>query len=1324
MDEEIIEQIKQEYGLDIYELLEDHNIEVGEGYVSYESLDDIDEFLSELVDQIGEDEAAKVVSGVEEFEERYTELFERAPFVSQGTEEGKTIREIAEEMPNDELTSAIDTQVIDDFYADFNSSDVLKNSPEQRMVHLYHIGVDTDTHKLRDIKLFRKAIDDFDRNISTGNKEAIDLESVKEYLDALLIDYAPEEKSEIKGEAGRYLLYKLLKSFNPPSADKIGEIIDDFEISVVDIPASYNRKAIINVLNQKALKEVNVEAGNTKYISRDGIVFNPEETELLIFPSNRGKTDYTIPPKVRFIEGEAYHAMSTLESIDVDPNNPFYSSIDGVLYDSNGVALFCYPSARKEKSYTFPKSVDHIYEDSLYGAESLEEITIGVTSGNRSSIGQMVFELKKQLPNIKVITLIPQSHKEILMTESDKLTPEEESDYSKYLTEFKLATKLIGSQEFDLVSACSYVKNIIKTFGEDEAAKILMPPQVLKKGTVEQLAPALKKQILESYEEKFHLKGTLPITTDIFKYLNGQMGKSKGKELFARINKVLEGDSGNKSFYEIIISTARDLNIDLDEENFKKVYDSIIQKEYRRNELSIKGAISTKIRSRHDVSLGHSGVILSLLEKIIRENYLEEGNVDSALNKLKSKFQEVNDDGTLVYQGILNNRLLIEEMLKELYIEAPSLIQNDTFKKVQKTKQIVGKSWILKLINGSNRIDLDNMTELDVNRLKKCIGTEASQTLAFDSDYELKPYYSQLRTYMALDAMHHEQLMTYEKAEMMFSSIPYLPSAKFNKWFMDNKEEIMQRSDVYSVIPEIHRLFESNIANDSITNTILNNGELGVDQVLEKYLTILGKGPNNIHDQLSYWAFQTGVYRDDHDIDEIERIFEVTKKRERSYIPSAESEKKVEKVTYRGRILRADDPLNLLLGNATQCCQKVGGVGENSMRHAAMEDTGRTFVVEEIDENGNSKIVAQSWVWRNNGVLCFDNIEITPSELSELKSGTYHTAIEKQKAILHLYKETAEKILEKDRKKFDKLLKEGKITQEQYDAFVLTMVTVGTGYNDLGYLKEAGLEGISFDEEDGPLFHLDKSFYNEKVNDGKAWIDSGMNHGKDGTQLILAGSMEEREKQDKKRDIKEIPLELMYKNSRELIKTKGVECNRVIDDIKSIEEKSYRSGQKIMQYAKNYKDIARQFSINPAEMQIIVSADKDWYMIFVEEHKQIYIADLAALGGRNSQSKDKKDAYFQSLEIMKSVYELMQRAAIQGKTVYLNATEDTSYPSILSMARKGVVKINSDNKRSWNYYSDIKMHDMELTVDLEKVTEQLDKVNRILAKRKESEWDR
>ena len=1055
MDEELIEQIKQEQGLDIYELLEDHHIEIGDGYLSYESMDDIDEFLRELVEELGEEEAAKVVVGVEELEERYTELFERVPFVSQGADEGKIIREISEELPSDEITSAIDVQGMDAAAEDLNPSDVFKNSPEQRKVHLYHIGVDTDTHKLRDIKLFRKAIDDFARSISTGNKEAIDLESVKEYLDALLIDYTPEERAEIKGEAGRYILNKLLKRKNLLSPDKIGEIIDDFEISVVDIPASYEGRIIIEVLNQKPLKAINVDPSNLSYFSRDGVVFNDDETELLIFPSNRGEKAYTIPRKVKFIENDAYFAMATLESIDVDPMNLFFSSINGVLYDHSGRDLNCYPSARKDKTYTLPLDTGYICEESFYGAESLEEITIQVTSKNKQTIGQMVSEIKKQLPNLKTITLLPQSQNEIITINNGEISPEERSKYLKYLAEFKLATKFIGSKDFNLISACNFTRNIIETFGYDEAARLLMPPKVLEKGDIVQLAPTLENKILESYEEKFHLKGTLPITTDIFKYLYGQMGKSQGKEFFGRINKALEEDSDNKSFYDIVISTARDLNIDLDEPSFKKVYDSIIQKEYRRNELSIKSVIAQKMRARYSVGLGHSGIVRGLIERVIRENYFEEGNFDSALDKLRSKFQEVNEDGSYTYQGIFGNRPLIEEMLKELYEENPSLIQSNTIQKLQNTKQVVGKGWIFKLLKGATQIDLDNMTAAEVEKIKKCLGPKASQTLAFDSDYELKPNYDHLRTYMALDAMHNEQLLTYEKAETMFGSIPPYPSEKFNKWFMDNKEEIMQRSDVYTLIIKIHHLFETDIANDMVTNTILNNGALDVDQVLEKYLTIISKSANFIHDHLTYWAFQTGIHREDHTMEEIERIFEVTKRRERSYIPSAESEKKDGKVTYRGRILRADDPLNILLGNATRCCQQVGLDGENSMRHAAMEDTGRTFVVEEIDENGNSKIVAQSWVWRNNGVLCFDNIEITPSEGDELKVSSNYSALEKQKAILNLYKETAEKILEKDRKKFDKLLEEGKISQEQYDALVLTLVTVGTGSNDLRIFRKS-----------------------------------------------------------------------------------------------------------------------------------------------------------------------------------------------------------------------------------------------------------------------------
>ena len=277
-----------------------------------------------------------------------------------------------------------------------------------------------------------------------------------------------------------------------------------------------------------------------------------------------------------------------------------------------------------------------------------------------------------------------------------------------------------------------------------------------------------------------------------------------------------------------------------------------------------------------------------------------------------------------------------------------------------------------------------------------------------------------------------------------------------------------------------------------------------------------------------------------------------------------------------------------------------------------------------------------------------------------------------------------------------------------------------------GILTNSNLEQVKREDEDGPMIHLPSEYYNQSPsqNRGKPWIDSGLKHGKDGAQLVLAGSTAERKKQDKTKDITEVPLDLMYKNQREVYKTKGEEANSVLDYIKEIEEKSYRKDQKVLQNLNNYKEVAQSYGINSDRLQVHTNADHDWYMIFEEREKDIYIADLAAIGGKHSEGEDKTNAYEQSLEIMESLFELMQKAAQENKTIYLNATEDTSYKSVLAMARDGIVTINYDSEKQWRDGSPIKMHDMNLTVDLEKVTKRLEKVKRTIARRKERDYDR
>ena len=67
---------------------------------------------------------------------------------------------------------------------------------------------------------------------------------------------------------------------------------------------------------------------------------------------------------------------------------------------------------------------------------------------------------------------------------------------------------------------------------------------------------------------------------------------------------------------------------------------------------------------------------------------------------------------------------------------------------------------------------------------------------------------------------------------------------------------------------------------------------------------------------------------------------------------------------------KTKDMLGLFVGNMTDCCQVFDGAGRTCLRNGYLDENQTFFVVEK-----KGKVVAQSWVWLNNGVLCFDSIE-------------------------------------------------------------------------------------------------------------------------------------------------------------------------------------------------------------------------------------------------------------------------------------------------------------------------------------------------------------
>ena len=91
-----------------------------------------------------------------------------------------------------------------------------------------------------------------------------------------------------------------------------------------------------------------------------------------------GLTSITIPKSVSIIGVSVYYPVflgcSSLSTINVDVDNPTYSSVDGVLFNKNKSVIICFPGA-KQTEYVIPKSVTTI-ASSAFSPCNLKSITI------------------------------------------------------------------------------------------------------------------------------------------------------------------------------------------------------------------------------------------------------------------------------------------------------------------------------------------------------------------------------------------------------------------------------------------------------------------------------------------------------------------------------------------------------------------------------------------------------------------------------------------------------------------------------------------------------------------------------------------------------------------------------------------------------------------------------------------------------------------------------------------------------------------------------------------------------------------------------------
>lgn len=170
------------------------------------------------------------------------------------------------------------------------------------------------------------------------------------------------------------------------------EYVLPYTLSKLILPSTYTGNlSRNNLICHKNQLDIEVAADNPVYSSVDGTLFNKDQTKLIQYTHSYEERNYVVPETVKDIDG-AFYCNSNLETLTisknveiidkdtynnnfdgngigcdlfispcravyVDEENPYFCSVDGVLYNKDMTMLVWYPPQKTGNSYTVPDSV-------------------------------------------------------------------------------------------------------------------------------------------------------------------------------------------------------------------------------------------------------------------------------------------------------------------------------------------------------------------------------------------------------------------------------------------------------------------------------------------------------------------------------------------------------------------------------------------------------------------------------------------------------------------------------------------------------------------------------------------------------------------------------------------------------------------------------------------------------------------------------------------------------------------------------------------------------------------------------------------------------
>ena len=983
-----------------------------------------------------------------------------------------------------------------------------------------------------------------------------------------------------------------------------------------------------------------------------------------------------------------------------------------------------------------PDSVVEIGEDAFKNCENLNNIIIS----DKALDKHLEFCIKMRIPMQK-----------IFKDYYDKI------EQIKAKAHFKLSSSNNEYNEDDM--NILYYK-MLHSIGIEEIEKIVEIPNLTSK-EIENYSLEKDEAFNILYDTKYEISGDFKIVLEILKKLDLSQQKIESNEkntvemrLFKSINQKLE-EGYEGTLADLISICVQEQNLEIEENWLEEI--SSFEKSINKAQIN---KILHEMNGKIGQALGESTneypeaivemqirPIEAMVEDIIRNTYRDNGKID--LETLKADLERKIEGAHAPYI-VQHKNQIVKLVLK--FLEKDETFQeginHSLVTALRKTKENIGDKWKYKLNQTLKQMGYSFsslpkcFSAEEIDKLSDLIGREQIKAKPVSI---LKEGADRESAYKLLLEKDLPKIVTYKQLHDMFFSVHEPYSEEFKKYFKEHREEFWENPEYYGQFGRIHNNFTEIIKNPKLKN-IYKKGELSVGKIVEYFKEMNFQNQRPGEEELARLASSVATISTEEQFAEVQKVFEITRRRERTSIPPTN----VQKTKFRGRMLSPDDVLNLFAGDITTCCQRFNDVGEGSMLLGSIEENAGIFVIEELDENDNPiNIIGQSLTIRQKGVsggydrLTFDNIEITDSVKSELSK-------EDEQEILEIYKQAGKDAIEKDKKFLRKQVQEGKITQDQYDSLVLKEVVAGTGYNDLGELTNQPPAKVVVPDEASNWYH--------SIHNGYPWIDSVV-----GTPVILAtmaedelAQIEKRKENNRWKKIvkpKEVPYWYGTVGKVQTLSEEQITGEK-INKIKKIERIVFREKQQVLNNdeAETLNDIKFIYEIDNVEVKL--GSNEDWYLIYGKSDSEIKIKDLAIVGGINSQKNEvlpNRDIKHAIAEATTEIYKLLLEASQNNQKIYCNATEDTSLINIKKMLQKGLISVKDEDGRQleyskeglvyektnevmegekWDNGSEIKMFDLEIIPHKKEIKEALnqsrkwfEKVKQVKAKEKEKGLD-